>query len=89
MQKTDGIRPLGNLCLVKPLEKENNGILLPTEDEVMPDRGTVKAIGPKVTDIKIGDTVFFDRIRVDNIRDRTGKMEYLFIPEDLIYAIGK
>ena len=86
-------KPLGFLCLVKPLDqiKEKGGILLPDyADNVMPDRGTVVAIGPKVTEVKVGDNIFFQRIRVDNFMDRVGnkkEQEYLFVAEEFIIAI--
>lgn len=84
------IKPLGNICLVKPLEKKKSNILLPDDlDDTMPDRGEVVAIGSKVVNVKVGDRVIFDRVRVSNFMDRVGKSEYLFVPEDLIKAIWK
>lgn len=85
-------KPIGNLVLVKPIdqvkEKEKGGILLPDYAEnVMPDRGKVIATGSKVTEVKVGDTIVFDRVRVDNFKDKAGKFEYLFVPENLIKAI--
>ena len=87
------MKPIGHLMLVKPTDnyseqEKKTSILLPDHDNVFPDRGKVIAIGSKVTEVKVGDYILFDRIRVDNFRDRTGKLEnnLLFVDESLVKA---
>lgn len=86
-------KPIGNLCLVEPVfeleeQEKKTGILLPEyKTNVMPDRGRVIAIGPKVIEVKIDDYIIFDRIRVDNIMDKVGSKKLLFVPENLVKAI--
>ena len=83
------LKPLHNKILVEPdKEAPTNGILLPDHENIMPDRGKVIAIGSEVTEVKVGDRIIWDRLRVDNIRDRTGLIEkkYLLLPEDLVLA---
>lgn len=65
------------------------GIELPDyAQNVLPDRGEVIAVGPDITEVKVGIRVIIDRFRVDNFKDRAGTFEEnLFVSEDLILAI--
>ena len=79
---------LRNLVAIEPLmELQPVDILLPDYAEnVLPCRGKVIAVGPKAKDVKVGQTVIFDRFRVDNLKDKQGKNKLLYISEDLILA---
>ena len=85
------LKPTKNRVLVEPInqikEMEKGGILLPSYAEnIMPDKGTVIAVGPEVKEVKVGDKIIFDRIRADNLKDRQGLIDkkYLIFPETLI-----
>ena len=83
------IEPEDNL---KKKEKET-GIILPDHDNVLPDRGKVLEVGPKVREVKKGDYVVFDRLRagagINNSghKWKDGDKEYYCIPESLVLAV--
>lgn len=87
------LRPCKNLILIDPEDyiaeqEKKSGIILPDYELIMPYKGKVLAIGKNVQDIKVGDTIIFDRVRVDNKIDRWGKIDnkYLLVPENLVFA---
>ena len=90
---------LRDLLLIDPifeaqLEHEKLGIVLPDYAEnVLPWRGKVLNIGPDVKDIKIGETVIFDRMRADMQKGNGHKIkldkDVYILPRKLIYAICK
>lgn len=56
------ISPLGDLVLIekeKPKDKYGNGMYIPEQFQVMPQRGRVLATGSKVEHIKIFDSVIY------------------------------
>lgn len=88
------IKPIRNFCLVDPVDElaekqKAGGIILPEHDNVLPYRGEVISVGPAVKEVKKGDKILFDRIRVDNFKDKAGQIEnkYILVCEDLIWAI--
>ncbi|SKB74634.1 co-chaperone GroES [Malaciobacter marinus] len=59
-------KPLGERVLVKRTEVENktaSGIYIPDNAKEKPHTATVKAIGSKVEDVKVGDTIVFEQFR--------------------------
>ena len=65
------ISPLRNNVVVKADKDEGktaSGLLLAREWEKLPHTGEITAVGPLVTDVKVGDHVHFNRyafIKVD------------------------
>lgn len=56
--------PTGNRILVKPLEESNQtkgGIIIPNPIEKPVKYAEALKIGPKATDVSIGDTVVFSK----------------------------
>ena len=59
-------RPLGERILVKRAEVESktaSGIYIPDNAKEKPQTAEVMAIGTKVEDIKVGDTIVFEQYR--------------------------
>ena len=59
-------RPLGERILVKRAEVESktaSGIYIPDNAKEKPQTPSVVAIGTKVEDIKVGDTIVFEQYR--------------------------
>ncbi|AXH14155.1 co-chaperone GroES [Malaciobacter mytili] len=59
-------KPLGERVLVKRTEVENktaSGIYIPDNAKEKPHTAVVKAVGSKVEDVKVGDTVVFEQYR--------------------------
>lgn len=82
---------LRDLVCVEPFneaEVEAKGIILPDyAQNVLPFRGKVIGIGPKVMEVKVGQTVVFDRFRADNLADKQHDKKLLYMPEEYILAI--
>ena len=59
------LAPLRDLVLIRADERETqtaSGILLAEEKwKTLPPTGTVEAVGPEVTIVKVGDHVMFER----------------------------
>lgn len=56
------LKPLGHRIVAKQVEKQSktaSGFYLPEEAKEKPELAEVVAIGPKVTDIKVGDKVLY------------------------------
>ncbi|UCG78878.1 MAG: co-chaperone GroES [Nitrospirota bacterium] len=67
------------------VEKTAGGIYVPDTAKEKPQKGKVEAVGPEVKELKIGDTVFFDRYSGSKVNiDNT---EYLIIKEEDILGI--
>lgn len=92
------MKPLGNKVLIEPIfeakvEAEKKGLALPEfAQNVLPWRGKVLSIGDEIVDIKVGQTVIFDRFRSD-LRGKNGHKfvqddkEFYLIPYNLVLAI--
>lgn len=83
------IKPLKDRVVVKysseELEKTPGGIYVPDVAKEKPQKGVVIEVGSEVKEVKVGDTVLFDKyagskIKVDDI-------EYLIIKEEEILGI--
>ena len=64
-------RPLGERVLVKRTEVENktaSGIYIPDNAKEKPQTAEVVAIGNKVEDVKVGDTIVFEQYRGTEIK---------------------
>ena len=86
------MQPLRDLVFVEPHSRKKDltkgEILLPDyAQNVLPDRGVVKAVGPAVRDVRVGQRGIFDRFRADNLKDRGRQVkDWLVMPESLILA---
>jgi chaperonin GroES len=83
------IKPLKDRVVVKysseELEKTPGGIYVPDVAKEKPQKGTVIEVGSEVKEVKVGDTVLFDKyggskIKIDDV-------EYLIIKEEEILGI--
>ena len=64
-------KPLGERVLVKRTEVENktaSGIYIPDNAKEKPHTAEVVAVGNKVEDVKVGDTVVFEQYRGTEIK---------------------
>ncbi len=81
-------KPLKDRVFVKyseEAEKTAGGIYIPESAKEKPQKGVIEAVGSEVKEIKVGDTVLFDKysgskINIDN-------NEYLIIKEEDILGI--
>jgi chaperonin GroES len=81
-------KPLKDRVFVKytdEAEKTAGGIYIPESAKEKPQKGTIEAVGSEVKEIKVGDTVLFDKysgskVNIDN-------NEYLIIKEEDILGI--
>lgn len=81
-------KPLKDRVFVKfseENEKTAGGIYIPDTAKEKPQKGTVEAVGSEVKDVKVGNTILFDKysgskITIDN-------NEYLIIKEEDILGI--
>ena len=69
------IEVLGSNLLIEPIKESNEtpgGIILPDRAMNVPKFGTVRFIGPKVSELKCGDVIVLpswdgDKIKIDNV----------------------
>jgi chaperonin GroES len=67
------------------VEKTAGGIYVPDTAKEKPQKGKIEAAGPEVKELKVGDTVFFDRYSGSKVNiDNT---EYLIIKEEDVLGI--
>lgn len=81
---------LGDRILVTPIDPNisESGLTLsvnPGAPKDKADKGVVFAIGKKVTEVEVGDKVFFNRMSAKEYSE--DKVEYLLMREDDIYLI--
>jgi chaperonin GroES len=67
------------------VEKTAGGIYVPDTAKEKPQKGKVEAAGPEVTELKVGDTVFFDRYSGSKVNIEN--TEYLIIKEEDVLGI--
>ncbi|ACI22172.1 MULTISPECIES: co-chaperone GroES [Thermodesulfovibrio] len=83
------IKPLKDRVVVKfsseELEKTPGGIYVPDVAKEKPQKGTVVEIGSEVKEVKVGDTVLFDKYAGSKIK--VDDVEYLIIKEEEILGI--
>lgn len=84
-------KPLKDRAFVsysEEMEKTTGGIYVPDSAKEKPQKGKVEAVGSEVKEVKVGDTILFDRysgskVNIDDI-------EYLIIKEeDILGKFGK
>ncbi|GAB1467210.1 MULTISPECIES: co-chaperone GroES [Aliarcobacter] len=64
-------KPLGERVLVERTEVENktaSGIIIPDNAKEKPQTAKVIAVGSKVEDVKVGDTIVFEQYRGTEIK---------------------
>lgn len=64
-------KPLGERVLVERTEVENktaSGIIIPDNAKEKPQTAKVVAIGNKIEDLKVGDTIVFEQYRGSEIK---------------------
>ncbi len=67
------------------VEKTTGGIYVPDTAKEKPQKGKVEASGPEVKELKVGDTVFFDRYSGSKVNIEN--TEYLIIKEEDVLGI--
>lgn len=83
--------PLRDLVIFKPYEEEERvssfGLVLVSDPDSNSPRGIVVAVGPKCTDTKVGDMLYYDDA---NFTDTfmVGNEKIAFIKEESILALG-
>lgn len=83
-----GFKPLGDRVFVKFLEEVERtagGIYIPDAAKEKPQRGSVEAIGKDVKEIKVGDTVLFDKYAGSKIKMESD--EFLIVKEEDVLGI--
>jgi len=81
-------KPLKDRVFVKyseEVEKTSGGIYVPDVAKEKPQKGVVEAVGKEVKEVKVGNTILFDKfsgskINMDNV-------EYLILKEEDILGI--
>ncbi|MBI5199933.1 MAG: co-chaperone GroES [Nitrospirota bacterium] len=81
-------KPLKDRVFVKyseDVEKTSGGIYVPDVAKEKPQKGTVEAVGKEVKEVKVGNTILFDKFSGSKINlDNT---EYLILKEEDILGI--
>ncbi len=67
------------------LEKTPGGLYIPDAAKEKPQRGTIEAIGSEVKNVKVGDTILFDKYSGSKVN--IDSQEYLIIKEEDILGI--
>ncbi len=84
------LKPLQDRVVVsyaEEVEKTAGGIYVPDTAKEKPQQGKVEAVGKDVKEVKVGDTVLFDRYGGSKVK--VGDAEQLVIKEEDILAIVK
>lgn len=87
------MRLLSDLVLIRTeavkSDMQVGGIFLPTDVMAKPqiERGAVMAVGPKVVDVKLGDTALFDRYSGDNQKLLLDGQEHFLVHEPNVLAV--
>ena len=83
------VHPLNLNILLSPLsaeDKTQSGLILPDSHlNERPEQALVSAVGPKVTTIKVGETVLFKKYAPDEVKVENEK--FLIINENDILAV--
>lgn len=81
--------PLHDKIIVKRKELEEivsqAGIVTPVQAQERPQEGTVLAIGPKVEDVKVGDTILFGKH--DGQENKIEGQAVLVMRESMVWGI--
>lgn len=83
------MKPLKDIVLVQvdpAEERSKSGLWLTEEWKTLPPFGTVLAVGPKVTTIKKGDRIVFERYASVKIEDEDKRKDLRLCKESHIMA---
>jgi len=82
------VKPLGKRLLVKRLEAQTTkgGIYLPESAQEKPKQGTVVALGEKVSDLKVGDQIYFSSYAGSEV-SVSGEEGHLILPIDDVLCV--
>lgn len=81
-------KPLKERVFVRYSEEEDKsagGLYIPDTAKEKPQRGTVEAVGSDVKEVKVGDTILFDKYSGSKIV--VDSVEYLILKEEDILGI--
>ncbi len=81
------IKPLGDRVVAvreKAVEKTASGLYLPEQSKEKPVMATVKAVGPDVKAVKVGDKILYKEYSTTEIK--LDSDEYLIVKEEDILA---
>lgn len=88
------VHPRNSIVFIKPDEEKaresEHGIITPdTVDQEKTAIGTVIAIGPKITDILVGDIVVFGVYAGEDVKFKEDQKDitYKLVPEDEIWSV--
>ncbi len=83
------IKPLKDRVVVRyseeEIEKTAGGIYVPDVAKEKPQRGSVEAVGSEVKEVKVGNTVLFDKYSGSKIK--LNDTEYLIVKEEDLLGI--
>jgi len=81
-------KPLGERVLVERTEVENktaSGIIIPDNAKEKPQTAKVVAVGDKVEDVRVGDTIMFEQYRGTELK--LEEQEYLILNIENVIGI--
>ena len=81
------ITPLANLVLAQADEaqtKTASGIYLPDNAQEKPKTATVKAVGPQVVQVKVGDKIIYESFSGTEVKH--DNVDYILVAEDKVLA---
>lgn len=76
------MKPLRDKILIKPLEEKASSLIVIPDNQEAPEQGEVVAIGPQVSEVKVGDKIIFNKYSLIEVRDL-----YLISEEDVLATI--
>lgn len=82
------IKPIGNRVAIRQKAAEQttaSGLIIPNDAQEKPQQGEVIAIGSKVEDIAVGDTVIYSKYAGTSLT--LGSEEYLVMSEEDVFAV--
>jgi chaperonin GroES len=82
------IKPIGNRVAILQKSAEQvtaSGLVIPTTAQEKPQQGEIIAIGSKVEDIAVGDTVIYSKYAGTSLT--IGNVEYLVLSEEDVFAV--
>jgi chaperonin GroES len=66
-------------------EKTSGGLFIPDTAKEKPQKGVVEAVGSEVKDVKVGDTVLFDKYSGSKVN--IDEVEYLIVKEEDVLGV--
>jgi chaperonin GroES len=83
-----GFKPLGDRVFVKfleEMERTPGGIYIPEAAKEKPQKGKVEGVGKDVEEVKVGDTILFDKYSGSKVK--IDDQDYLIVKEEEILGI--